>query len=67
MGCDRAKVVAVSVLQVVLQHIVTHWNDSRPIAAPPLCEQIAEILRSEFEELARQVAAERDNPCNDEE
>lgn len=64
--CDRAKVVATNVLQVVLRHIVCHWNDSHPIEMSTLREQVAETLRDEFADLARQVANERNPPDNEE-
>jgi hypothetical protein len=65
---DRADIVAVSVLQAVLQHVVTHWNDKPQGEGLALREQVSAILRDEFHALARQIAAERDNhPLNEDE
>ena len=61
---DRADTVATAMLQITLRHIVDDWDELDHIAV--LRERLADYLRDEFEDLARQVAAERDNPCNEE-
>jgi hypothetical protein len=57
VGCDRSPVIAKAVLAMVLQHIVTHWNDDISIA--DLHEQITEYLRDEISDAVRQTAGER--------
>jgi hypothetical protein len=61
---DRAAVVATALLQTVLGYFIEHWHDN--FAGADLHEMVATTLRDEFAELARQVAAERDNPLNEE-
>ena len=64
MSYDRAEIVAVGVLQAVLQHITAHFNNknSPPAEVAVLRAELAAMLRDEFADLTRQVAAERDSP-----